>query len=189
MVSAGTAQGTQDAHAQANAGTADAAAAEASGAVRSDAALDARNAFGLLGTLGITILPGGNEHEVKATMRVTDALLQAFGVLHGGATCALLETVAGVAAGHYADPQRDRVFGVELHFRHRRPGLKGHLITGVATFDRIEGNKYYYDVATYDEDGTLLTEGWVMNKIVSQAYLASRNPAAARETHAPIGAA
>lgn len=183
MVSAATAQTWQPG------ATAASSSGETGTAGASDEALAARNAFGLLGTLGITILPGGNEHEVRATMRVTDALLQAFGVLHGGATCALLETVAGVAAGHYADPERDRVFGVELHFRHRRPGLKGHLITGVATFDRIEGNKYYYDVATYDEDGTLLTEGWVMNKIVSQDYLASRNPAAARETHAPIGVA
>lgn len=155
--------------------------------VQEDSALADRNAFGLLGTLGIAILPGDDRQQVKATMRVTEELLQAFGVLHGGATCALLETVAGVAAGHYADPVNDRVFGVELHFRHRTPGLIGHLITGVATFDRIDGNKYYYNVASYDESGTLLTEGWVMNKIVSQAYLASRNPAAAHDTHAPIG--
>lgn len=130
------------------------------------------SAGGLTEYLGITITQCTADH-VEATMPITEHHLQGYGFLHGGATCALLETVGGVGMRYRFDPATERVFGVDIHIRHRRSGVRG-TVTGIADFDHVSGNEYYYRVRAVDEDGCVLSDGIVMNKKVSIAYLKRR---------------
>src|SRR6266513_1492504 len=56
---------------------------------------------------------------------------QPYGILHGGATAALCETVASVGSGLIAGPER-QVMGIELNVNHIRSVREGHVTaTGV----------------------------------------------------------
>lgn len=126
--------------------------------------------MGLTETLGIRITQSSKQH-VEATMPVTPQSMQPYGVLHGGATLALLETVASVGAINHANLDKERAFGVAINVRHRRPGRLGDVITGVADLIDISGNSYRFRIASTNQRGELLSEGEMTCKIVSLEHL------------------
>ena len=80
---------------------------------------------------------------------------QIFGQWHGGATCAVAETLASAAALVEAGPQ-GRVVGVEINASHLHTATSGW-ITGTATAIRIGNRVAVYDVRlTHDGDDTLI---------------------------------
>ena len=133
--------------------------------------------MGLIQTLGIETV-SASRTRVEMTMPITDAVLQPFGVLHGGATISLLETAASFGAEQSTDLATQRNFGVEVHVRHRKNGA-GSLLRGVAELageepTRSGGVKQTWSVAAFDEEGDVVSEGTVVVKIVSLEYLAER---------------
>ena len=86
---------------------------------------------GLPATLGIEILEL-SESRVVATMPVDERTRQPFGILHGGASIALAETVASFGAAALIDRERFMAVGQEINGNHLRPKLAGVLrATGV----------------------------------------------------------
>lgn len=75
------------------------------------------------------------DERVEAVMPVMPDVLQPFGFVHGGATIALLETVASLGAQQGTDLESERPFGVDVHVRHRKAVASGTLL-GVAELDR-----------------------------------------------------
>ena len=73
----------------------------------------------LVSTLGITFIDVG-EHYLEAKMQVTPAHHQPAGVLHGGATAALAETVGSTAAAIFSKKENQILRGVELSINHVR---------------------------------------------------------------------
>ena len=73
----------------------------------------------LVSTLGITFIDVG-EHYLEAKMQVTPAHHQPAGVLHGGATAALGETVGSTAAAIFSKKENQILRGVELSINHVR---------------------------------------------------------------------
>jgi len=73
----------------------------------------------LVSTLGITFIDVG-EHFLEAKMEVTPAHHQPAGVLHGGATAALAETVGSSAAAIFSKKENQILRGVELSINHVR---------------------------------------------------------------------
>ena len=73
----------------------------------------------LVSTLGITFIDVG-EHYLEAKMQVTPAHHQPAGVLHGGATAALAETVGSSAAAIFSKKENQILRGVELSINHVR---------------------------------------------------------------------
>jgi len=73
-------------------------------------------------SIQITDLQRGS---VKATMPVTDSVKQPFGLLHGGASVALAETVASLGSVMLIDPDRERAAGVEINANHLLPVQSG----------------------------------------------------------------
>ena len=73
----------------------------------------------LVSTLGITFIDVG-EHYLEAKMQVTPAHHQPAGVLHGGATAALAETVGSAAAAVFSKKENQILRGVELSINHVR---------------------------------------------------------------------
>jgi 1,4-dihydroxy-2-naphthoyl-CoA hydrolase len=112
-----------------------------------------QDSVGGLGTLterlGIELLTASPEH-VSARMPV-EGNTQVVGLLHGGASAALAETVASVAATLHAGRGRGAV-GVDLNATHHRAVSTGW-VTAVATPLHLGGRLATYEVAVTDEDG------------------------------------
>ena len=73
----------------------------------------------LVSTLGINFIDVG-EHYLEAKMQVTPVHHQPAGVLHGGATAALAETVGSSAAAVFSKKENQILRGVELSINHVR---------------------------------------------------------------------
>ena len=101
---------------------------------------------GLIAKLGITVEAVSPERAV-ATMPV-EGNTQPYGFLHGGASAALAETVASLAAMAHAGAGRIAV-GVDLNITHHRPVTVG-TITAVATAAHLGQTVASYDVVIRD---------------------------------------
>ena len=99
--------------------------------------------------LGIVLVAASAE-RVVATMPV-HGNTQPYGLLHGGATAALAETVGSFAAALHAGPGRFAV-GVDLNATHHR-ALSAGVVTAVATPAHRGRSSATYDVVVTDGEG------------------------------------
>jgi uncharacterized protein (TIGR00369 family) len=112
--------------------------------------LDLRTPGGALGTtLGIKIVEAGPE-RVVGTMPV-EGNTQPYGLLHGGASAALAETLGSLAAGLHAAPTKIAL-GVDLNTTHHR-GIRSGTVTGVAVPVHQGRSSATYEIAITDEHG------------------------------------
>ncbi|MCL8027542.1 hotdog fold thioesterase [Nocardioides bruguierae] len=91
-----------------------------------------------------------SRERVVATMPV-EGNTQPFGLLHGGASVVLAETVGSVAAGLAAWPEGVAV-GVDINATHHRPVTSG-VVTGTATAAHVGRTSSVWEVALTDEAG------------------------------------
>ena len=103
----------------------------------------------LADTLGIELVELTKE-RVVATMPVDDRTRQPFGILHGGASVALAETVASLAATMNVDLERSYVVGVEINANHIRAKKDG-VVTGTATPIHVGRSTQVWEVRIVDE--------------------------------------
>ncbi len=81
--------------------------------------------------IGIEFLEVGKDY-LKARMPVDTRTTQPFGILHGGASCVLSETLGSVAAWMTIDPDKYRAVGLEINANHIRAVTEGYVV-GVCT--------------------------------------------------------
>jgi uncharacterized protein (TIGR00369 family) len=105
----------------------------------------------LLTTLGIEFVESGKE-RVVARMPVGPKVHQPFGLLHGGASVALAETVASTGAWMNCDQARERVVGIEINANHLR-ALRDGVVTAVATPVHVGRRTQVWQVHIADEKG------------------------------------
>lgn len=103
----------------------------------------------LMERMGIAITEVSAERAV-GTMPVAGNT-QPFGLLHGGASGVLAETLGSYAAQVHAGPGRAAV-GVELNATHHRSARSG-TVTGTATAVHLGRTLVTYQVVVEDEDG------------------------------------
>ena len=65
---------------------------------------------------------------LKGSMPVDNRTTQPFGILHGGASCVLSETLGSVAGWMTIDPDKYRAVGLELNINHIRAVTQGSVI-------------------------------------------------------------
>lgn len=99
--------------------------------------------------MGIELKEASKERLV-ATMPVTGNT-QPFGLLHGGASVVLAETLGSFGAQFWAGPDRVAV-GLDINATHHR-AARGGFVTGVATPLSVGRTIVSYDVVITDEDG------------------------------------
>ena len=109
----------------------------------------------LLATLGMEVLERSADRTV-VTMPVEGAR-QVIGILHGGASAALIETAASVAA-RQAAPAGTVSVGAELQVSYLRPATAGR-VTAVATPVHRGRRTAVYEVSVLDEDGRRVARG------------------------------
>ncbi len=76
--------------------------------------------------LGIEVTEIGDDF-IKATMPVDHRTHQPFGLLHGGASCVLAETLGSIASTLCIDPSKEMAVGVEINANHLRSVRSGHV--------------------------------------------------------------
>jgi 1,4-dihydroxy-2-naphthoyl-CoA hydrolase len=109
---------------------------------------------GLPATLGIEILELSGE-RVVATMPVDERTRQPFGILHGGASIALAETVASFGATAAIDRDRYLAVGQEINGNHLRPKTSGVVrATGVPV--HVGRSTQVWSIEIADEEGRLV---------------------------------
>lgn len=108
----------------------------------------------LLGSLGIEITEL-QKGKVVATMPVDDRTRQPFGLLHGGASVALAETVASVGAFELVDKENEVVVGLEINANHIKAKRDG-LVTAVGTVLHQGKTTMVWDIKITDEEENLV---------------------------------
>jgi len=89
--------------------------------------------------------------RIVATMPVTGNT-QPYGLLHGGASVALAETLGSIGSGIHGYPDRAAV-GVDINATHHRGPRAGSVVTGVATPVHLGRTMATYEVVISDERG------------------------------------
>lgn len=105
-------------------------------------------------TLGIRMTEIGPDF-LRATMPVTAATHQPTGVLHGGASVALAETVGSVAANLCVDRHLFMCLGQEINANHVRPVSSG-LVTGTARPWHLGKRSQVWSIEIRDEQNRLV---------------------------------
>ncbi|MEW8969265.1 MAG: hotdog fold thioesterase [Mesobacillus sp.] len=108
----------------------------------------------LLGSLGIEITDL-QKGKVVATMPVDDRTRQPFGLLHGGASVALAETVASVGAFELVDKENEVVVGLEINANHIKAKRDG-VVTAVGTVLHQGKTTMVWDIKITDEEENLV---------------------------------
>jgi len=102
----------------------------------------------LAARMGINLTEAGPQ-RVVATMPVKGNC-QPMGLLHGGASCVLAETLGSVGAVLHAGPQ-GIALGIEINATHHRSATSG-LVTGVATPVHLGRTLATYDIVITDDN-------------------------------------
>lgn len=92
---------------------------------------------------------------LKATMPVDHRTHQPYGLLHGGASCVLAETLGSVASAKVIDPEKFICVGIEINANHIR-SVRSGLVTGITTPIHIGASTHVWDIKIYDERAKLI---------------------------------
>jgi 1,4-dihydroxy-2-naphthoyl-CoA hydrolase len=95
------------------------------------------------------------ENYLKATMPVDNRTRQAYGLLHGGASATLVETVGSVASVMVVDPEQYYCVGVEINANHIRSVREG-FVTATAIPLHLGFSSHVWDVKITDKNEKLV---------------------------------
>ena len=118
--------------------------------------LDALNAMSrgtAMAPLGIVFTELGSDF-LRATMPVDARTRQPYGLLHGGASVLLAETL-GSTAGMLSVPEGKGVVGIEINANHLR-GVREGVVTGTARALHAGRSTQVWDIRIEDERGRLV---------------------------------
>jgi 1,4-dihydroxy-2-naphthoyl-CoA hydrolase len=90
------------------------------------------------------------EDFISARMPVDHRTRQPYGLLHGGASVALAETLGSVAAAMVVDNNKFYCVGLEINANHVRSAKEG-FVTGIAKPIHIGASTHVWDIKIYDE--------------------------------------
>jgi 1,4-dihydroxy-2-naphthoyl-CoA hydrolase len=107
----------------------------------------------LVSHIGIEFIEIGEDY-LKARMPVDQRTKQPFGILHGGASVVLAETVGSYAANMAANYPKQIFVGQEINANHIRPVGSGH-VTGTARPLHLGKTSQVWDIKIYDEQEKL----------------------------------
>jgi len=99
--------------------------------------------------MGIEFIELGNDFLV-AQMPFSSKVQQPFGLLHGGASVALAETVGSVASWAIINPERFMAVGVEINANHIKPITSG-MVRCTCKGIKTDGKMHIWDIRLWNE--------------------------------------
>lgn len=115
--------------------------------------INSRNNNHIGALIGIEFTEIGDDY-IKARMPVDARTHQPFGILHGGASVVLAESLGSIASSLIIDPEKYMAVGLEVNANHLRP-VKSGFVTGTCTPINIGGKIHVWDIKMYDDRGKL----------------------------------
>jgi 1,4-dihydroxy-2-naphthoyl-CoA hydrolase len=115
---------------------------------------NALNRDTMMQAIGIVFTEVGDDF-LRATMPVDARTHQPYGLLHGGASVALAETLGSAAGMMLVDPAREIVVGIEINANHLR-GVKSGNVTGTARAVHIGRSTQVWEIRIEDEGQRLV---------------------------------
>ncbi len=103
--------------------------------------------------LGIEMTEIGSDF-MTAKMPVDHRTIQRIGILHGGASLALAETVGSIAASYCVDRNSFYIVGQEINANHIRP-VKSGFVYATATPLHLGKTSHVWDIKVKNEEGKL----------------------------------
>jgi len=104
---------------------------------------------------------------LKARMPVDQRTKQPYGLLHGGASCVLAETVGSLASAMVIDSSRFQCVGLEINANHVHSATEGY-VTGVARPLHLGKSTHVWDIKIYDENGRMICVGRLTVAIIEK---------------------
>ena len=126
-------------------------------------ALNAMSAGNMVGLLDIQFTRIG-EDELEATMPVDSRTHQPFGLLHGGASVVLAETLGSVA-GYLCTQGEQKVVGLEINANHLRSVRSGR-VRGLCRALHTGGRHQVWQIDIYDEQQRLCCSSRLTTAVV-----------------------
>ena len=102
---------------------------------------------------------------LTATMPVQPKVHQPFGILHGGASCVLAETMGSSLSNLFIDGEKFYGVGTNINSNHLRSKKDG-MVTAVARFIRKGKTMHVSEIEIRDEKGTLINHTTMTNNII-----------------------
>ena len=127
--------------------------------------LNALKSNTMLGVLDINFTDlNAEEGWVKATMPVTPTVHQPYGLLHGGATAALAESLGSASSVLYLDREKQYPVGVEISCNHLRSIREG-MVTATAQIIHKGRSSHLWQIKVENEEGKLISMCKLLNFI------------------------
>lgn len=128
--------------------------------------LNERARYALMGNLGIQYTYA-SEDRVEATMPVDQRTRQPFGILHGGATLALAETVAGLGSMLICQPD-EIIVGMQVSGNHISSAHEGDTVRAVGTIVHKGRSSHIWNVDVFTSTNKLVSSVRVVNSVLKK---------------------
>ncbi len=128
--------------------------------------LNAQAKHALMGNLGIQYTYASPE-RIEATMPVDERTRQPFGILHGGATLALAETVAGLGSMVICKPD-EIVVGMQVSGNHVSSAHEGDTVRAVGTIVHKGRSSHVWNVDVFTSTNKLVSSIRVVNSVMKK---------------------
>ena len=132
-------------------------------------ALNSNQQGTLNAALGILFTEIGEDY-IRGTMPVDARTVQPYGLLHGGASVALAETLGSTGAALCVDVQEYQVVGQEINANHVRAARSG-LVTGTARPVHIGGRTHVWAIEIVNDAGQLVCVSRITIAVIKRGAL------------------
>lgn len=142
---------------------------------KQDTSLDRLNGWStntMMETLGIRITEIGDDW-VRGTMPVDHRTHQPYGLLHGGASVVLAETLGSSAAMLTLDPTQEVAVGLDINANHVR-GVRSGIVIGTARKVHIGRTTQVWEIRIESEDGELVCISRITMAVIPARVVAPR---------------
>lgn len=96
-----------------------------------------------------------SDNSISFTMPITDNVRQPFGLLHGGASVVLAESIGSIASYLIINPETHYGVGLDINANHLKSATNGNLIA-VCSPLHIGKSTHVWDIKINDEKETLI---------------------------------
>ncbi len=102
-----------------------------------------------------------------ATMPVDHRTKQPMGLLHGGASCVLAESLGSIASYLCVDPDKHNVVGLEINANHIRSVTEGS-VKGICRPLNLGKSIHLWEIKIFDEDDKLVCVSRMTNAVLDK---------------------
>ena len=116
--------------------------------------------------IGIEVTKIGDDF-LEGTMPVDKRTVQPLGLLHGGASCVLAESLGSIAANMALDTSKEYAVGLEINANHIRSATSG-IVTGTAKPIHLGRKTQVWEIKIKNEEGKLVCISRLTMAIISK---------------------